>query len=278
MTGPKRSPLKYLVNQVPPGFLVDSRWLARSDVAKSSAHDYHRTGWLERIERGVYRRPSLNPGPRDIQDWKPAILSAQWIMDYDFHVGGSSALMLDGYGHYLPLGDRRDLYLYGAVPSWLPKLHLDALPILRRRNLFGSEPIGIEARDFDPMAPGAPLPWDWPIRRAMPERAILEALDELPDLESFQAIDTLFEGLANLRPRRLTELLTACRSVKVKRLFFLFADRHAHRWLSHVDRAAIDFGKGPRSLVQGGRYAAPYMLVVPEDFAGSGSSEAADGP
>ncbi|OJY70826.1 MAG: hypothetical protein BGP16_02695 [Sphingobium sp. 66-54] len=44
MTGPNRNRLKYVLDQVPSGFLVDVRWFTDSDVAKSSASDYHRDG------------------------------------------------------------------------------------------------------------------------------------------------------------------------------------------------------------------------------------------
>ena len=65
--------------------------------------------------------------------------------------------------------------------------------------------------------------------------------------------------------------------MKVKRLFFLFADRHKHRWLAHIDRTGIDLGKGPRMLVEGGRYVAAYQLVVPDEFATPKPVEADDG-
>lgn len=277
MGGPNSHRLKHVLDQVPPGFLVDSRWLADSDVAKSSASDYHREGWLDRVARGVYRRPYPKKPSQDVGDWKLAVLSAQWLMGYDFHVGGMTALSLEGHEHYLGLGRSANIYLYGDVPAWMPRLSLDAHVILRRRQLFGSEPLGIDDQDFDPAAKGAPNPWDWPFRRSSPERALLEVLNELPDKESFHKVDMLFQGLASLRPGRLAALLRACKSVKVKRLFFLFADRHEHRWLAHLDRAGIDLGKGPRMLVEGGRYAADYQLVVPEEFATSPSSETGDG-
>lgn len=267
MSGPNRNRLKYVLDQVPPGFLVDSKWLAASAVAKSSAHDYHREGWLERVARGVYRRPYPHADAKGIRDWRTSVLSAQWIMGYDFHVGGMTALTLEGHNHYLGLGGSTTVYLYGDAPSWLSKLPVAAQFLLRRRQLFGSEPVGIEDRDFDPTADNAPSPWNWPLRRSTPERAVLEALNELPAEESFHNIDMVFQGLSTLRPGRLSNLLMACKSVKVKRLFFLFADRHAHRWLGHINRAAIDLGKGPRSLVERGRYIAAYQLVVPHEFA-----------
>ena len=94
---------------------------------------------------------------------------------------------------------------------------------------------------------------DWPLTLSTPERAYLEMLDELPRHESFHQVDMIVEGLRTLSPRRLQKLLADCRSVKVKRLFFFFADRHGHAWLKQIDRDAIDLGTGKRMLVQGGQ-------------------------
>lgn len=69
----------------------------------------------------------------------------------------------------------------------------------------------------------------------------------------FDNLDMIFQGLTNLRPKRLMTLLRACRSIKVKRLFFVFADRHAHAWVKHLDKSAVDFGSGPRALVKAGK-------------------------
>jgi hypothetical protein len=101
-----------------------------------------------------------------------------------------------------------------------------------------------------------------------PERAILELLDELPSRESFHQADMLMEGLTNLSPRRLQMLLTDCRSVKVKRLFFYFADRHKHAWLKHLDAKSIDFGTGKRMLVKGGKLDPVRQITVPEEMDG----------
>ena len=72
------------------------------------------------------------------------------------------------------------------------------------------------------------------------------------------------EGLRNLSPRRLQGLLADCKSVKVKRLFFWFAERHNHAWLPKIDRSSIDLGKGKRMLVRGGKLDPTYNITVPE--------------
>ncbi len=95
-----------------------------------------------------------------------------------------------------------------------------------------------------------------------PERAILELLDELPARESFHQVDKLFEGLSALSPRKLQTLLQTCRSVKVKRLFFFYADRHHHAWLKRLNKSGVDLGSGKRKLDRA------YQITVPEDLDG----------
>ena len=108
--------------------------------------------------------------------------------------------------------------------------------------------------------------WGLPLTLSSPERAYLEMLDELPQRESFHQADMLMQGAANFRPRRLQKLLQDCASVKVKRLFFFFAERHGHAWLKRLDKSAVDLGKGKRMLVRGGRLDPVNLITVPEDL------------
>ena len=254
--------LKPLLDTVPPGFLVDTPWLKARSIDPKSIHDYVARGWLERVVRGVYRRPAPPGTPnRSGESWATLLLSLQRLMGYPVHVGGETALDLTGHAHYLGLGGTRRVHFYGTVPSWLKRVPTPREIVVRPSTLFRDDRVGIEEVD---MAPGAPVDiWRWPVQASSPERAILEALDELPRHASFDNLDKIFEGLVSLRPRRLTALLGACRRVKVRRLFFVFADRHAHAWRKHVDAAAIDFGSGPRALVEGGRFHPVYRISVP---------------
>jgi hypothetical protein len=95
---------------------------------------------------------------------------------------------------------------------------------------------------------------------------MLELLDEVPRSETFHQADVLMEGLRNLSPRRLQTLLVECRSVKVKRLFLWFAERHNQPWLKAIDPRKIDLGKGKRMLVRGGKLDTKYNITVPENL------------
>ena len=100
--------------------MVNTSWLRAQGIDPKSIHDYVSRGWLERVIRGVYRRP-LPEGVYGVSEdsWEIPLLSLQWIMKRDVHLGGESALNLAGYTHYLSLGGIPFIHLYGPVPSWV---------------------------------------------------------------------------------------------------------------------------------------------------------------
>lgn len=258
--------LKQLIAEAPPGFLLDSPWLAQHDVSRQLAHHYAQSGWLERVAHGVYRLPQpQGASPGHTADWVIPLLSSQYL-GYDVHIGGPTALALQGYAHYLPFGEGEVAYLYtDAPPTWLKRLKLRSELRLRTKTLFADPGEGLERTRPSDRGGGLDL-WAQPVTLSTPERAILETLDELPRSEGFGTVEATFESLTNLRPRLLTSLLTSCQSVKVKRLFFVFADKHAHAWRKHLDPEAFDLGSGDRALIKGGRLHPQYRITVPQDL------------
>ena len=265
MSHSRQPRLKPLLDTVPPGFLVDTPWLKGRGIDPKSIHDYVARGWLERVVRGVYRRPlPRRAGVADAESWEVPLLSLQWLMNYAVHLGGESALDVAGYRHYLNLGATTRVHFYGEVPSWLKRLPMETEVVVRGRRLFGDDPVGIDNAGLEPAATGPMVEvWRWPLKASSPERAILEALDELPRHASFENLDKVFAGLVSLRPQHLMAVLEACRSVKVRRLFFVYADRHEHAWRKHLDTSRVDFGSGPRALVEGGKLHPTYRIYVP---------------
>lgn len=256
--------LKQLIAEAPPGLLLDSPWLAQHGVSRQLAHHYAQRGWLERVAHGLYRLPQPQGySPGRAADWVIPLLSAQYL-GYDLHIGGPTALALQGYAHYLPFGEQAVAYLYSdKPPKWLKRLDLSSELRLRSKKLFTDPEIGLEqARPSD--QGGGLTAWEQPVTLSTPERAILETLDELPRNEGFGTVDATFESLANLRPRLLTSLLADCRSVKAKRLFFVYADKHAPAWRKHLDPKAFDLGSGDRALTEGGRLHPRYRLTIPD--------------
>lgn len=264
--------LKKVLEAVPAGYLVDAPWLTSHGVAYETFRDYVKRGWLERVNRGVFRRPVPNASKSNSIDWKTCLLSMQHIMRYNIHVGSTTALAQQGYDHYLRLGSNAPVWVYGdATPNWLSKLPLNALIETRSTSLFADPSLGLAK---DNINAENTLPWDWKLRMSAPERAIMEAMEELPNHESFHNIDMVFESLTTLRPKILSALLHSCRKIKVKRLFFVFADRHDHPWRKRLDPAEYNLGNGDRALVKGGKIHPRYRIMVPAEFI---RTEAGDG-
>lgn len=268
---------------VPQGFLVDTPWLASRQIDRKLAHYYVKNGWLEAVTQGLYRRPyTESENPDVITDWKTTVLSMQMLMGYEIHIGGETALRVNGYSHYVQMSGTENVYLYGDAPSWAKRLKTEYKFVLRARNLLAhrADPeLGL--RDaFSDNETHRSLntehipPWEWPLIVSTPERAILEMLAEVPRHASFHNLDMIFEGLSNLRPSLMEDLLGLCRSIKAKRLFFVFCDRHNHAWSKYVNPDKFDLGKGPRALIEGGRIHPKYHISVPKDFIDSPLNEA----
>lgn len=283
MDAQRSSRLNHLLLSLPEGFLGDSAWLQAQGLSRSSIRDYVDRGWLERLGPRVYRRPMQ--AAKGLLRWDVVVLSLQQVMHKPVHVGGRTAVELSGYAHYLEAGDASKVYLYGqGIPSWLAKLPTSAHFETRSNRLFPNSSTGVEMRRYDLRsgeATGstknaeATSPWERSLTMSAPERAILEMMDELPQHESFHQVDVVMEGLANLRPGLVGKLLQECSSIKVKRLFLWYADRHGHAWLKHLDQSSVDLGKGKRQLVPQGHFDSRYQITLPTElFAAGGRNDA----
>lgn len=273
----RREKINHLLRQLPEGLPVDAAWLRARGYTSNLLRKYEAAGLLSQPAHRVYVRPR---GPLV---WQQVVIALQTLLARDLVVGGRTALDLHGGSHYVEAATQA-IYLYGptAPPTWLR--NVAAGVEFRNRNdarifksaLASTAPHKLDASVAERLkrSDGAMAmpwgPWNWPLTVSTPERAILEFLDELPNGESFHQADMLMEGLSTLSPTRLQTLLIDCHNIKVKRLFFFFADRHAHTWLKRLDRNSIDLGSGKRSLVKGGRYDAKHMITVPEDLDAAG--------
>jgi len=269
--------LNWLQRSVPEGLVADSAWLEKHGYSRALRNKYVLHGWLEQVARGVYRRPAPKLTGEDGQQklrWQPVVISLQTLLGYPYIVGGRTALELQGFAHYLPSERSREVHLYGTgkPPGWVSKLRLDTRLVFHNAEKLFMKTGGDAAHDLQ-QSGTIHQPWgqwEWPLTMSAPERAILELLDEVPQRETFHQADVLMEGLRNLSPRKLQTLLVACHSVKVKRLFLWFAERHQHAWLKKLDLSRIDLGRGKRMLVRGGKLDPKFNITVPESLDASG--------
>lgn len=281
----KKDKLNWLQRNLPEGLVVDAAWLEKQGYSSSLRSKYVAHHWLDQVVRGVYRRPAPVPAGPETLRWQPVVVSLQMLLGYPVNVGGRTALELQGFGHYLPSVPRHEAHLYGVeiLPNWLFKLKLktrfvfhNAKRLFKDADALRNLKTRTEKLDAVRSARTDHLPngyiqqpwgqWEWPLTTSAPERAILELLDEVPQRETFHQADVLMEGLGNLSPKRLHTLLLDCRSVKVKRLFLWFAERHNHAWLRSLDRNGINLGRGKRMLVKGGKLDPKFNITVPESM------------
>ena len=284
--------LNQLHRLLPEGLLADAAWFTAAGYPSSLRSRYLASGWLQPVTRGVFRRPLHRPGLQDTTAplrWQHVVISLQLVLEHPVAVGGRTALELNGLAHYASSTGPREIHLYGdePAPGWLGKLPVDASFVFHNaRKLFRAEPIsdGLESlkssmasdERSDFVTIHGSLTWmafgdgNWPIVLSTQERAMLELLDELPDRETFHQVDVLMEGLVSLSPKRMSHLLRECRSVKVKRLFLWFAERHGHAWVERLDLEGVDLGSGKRMLFRGGKLDPKYRITVPGELDAGG--------
>ena len=108
--------------------------------------------------------------------------------------------------------------------------------------------------------------WDWPLRYATPELALLELASEGKQNSDFDVLDKLFESATSLRPQLLMKQLKACHHVKAKRLFLWFAERHGFAWFKRLEFEVVNLGSGKRVIVKGGKLDKNYLITVPREM------------
>lgn len=243
----KKSP-----DRLPPeGQLVNRAWLHAHGVTRPVVDSWVRLGKLDAVAHGLYRRP----GPP--LKWEQVVYSLNEI-GVSVHVGGRTALELQGLVHYIPLQGVTRVALYGAVrvPRWVQTFSGPYRFSVHRRRLFTTLPdSAIVSQPF-----GA---WDWPVPYATVELALLELLADVHTAADFDFADKFFEGATVLRPALIRDLLLRCSHVLAKRLFLWFAERHNHAWFKKLDTTGVDRGQGKRSVVKGGAWDRTYQITVP---------------
>ena len=244
-----------ILDRLPPeGQVVNRAWLKARGAARPLVDSWLRSGKLVAVSHGVYRRP----GPP--LKWEHVVYSLN-EMGVRVHVGGRSALELQGLAHYLPLQGvtRVSLYPASRVPPWVEDFPGAYRFTVHRRRLFKALPrTAVESKPF-----GA---WDWPVPYATVELALVELLADVRTAGDFDFADKFFEGATVLRPVLIRELLLACSHVLAKRLFLWFAARHQHAWFNKLDTTGVDLGCGKRQVVKGGALDVRYQITVPREM------------
>lgn len=250
MTTQNETNLKTLFKVLQPGCIVTNAWLESFGISRNLQKYYLKSGWLESIGRGAYKKPG------DAVEWQGALRSIQKQTETAVHLGGLSALALHGFSHYFRLSNEV-LHLFTPLQTKLPKWFNDYdwnLEVQHHLTSFLPNEIGLKEQELS----------KFKIAVSSPERAIMECLYLAPKNMDLMECFHLFEGLVNLKPRLLMELLSNCKSVKVKRLFLFMAEKANHQWFQFLQTDKIELGKGNRMLAKNGIYISKYLISVPK--------------
>lgn len=253
MTTHNETKLKTLFKLLQQNNVLTALLLDSNGVSRHLRKYYLESGWLESIGRGVYKKPD------DTIEWQGAVNAIQKQLDIKVNVGGLSALTLHGYSHYFRLSEET-LYLFSPQKTRLPKWFTDynwMVQLFHKPTSFLSDKLGIKEIDIRGIS----------VNASTPERAILECLFLAPQYADLVECYQVFEGLVNLKPKLLTELLIGCNSIKVKRLFLYMAEKANHRWFNFLKIDNIDIGFGDRMITKKGVYNSKYLITIPKELA-----------
>jgi len=235
------------------GTVILASWLDKNGFSYDLQQRYKKSGWLESIGVGAFKRPNDNIS------WQGAVYSLQQQANLLVHVGGLSTLSLLGYSHYIRTGVET-VYLFSKLktklPAWFEKYSW-------------SEPVNHTKTSFLPTESGLEeySTGGFEIKIASPERAIFECLYLTPAKQDLLETYQIMSGLVNLRPDMVQKLLNDCKSVKVKRLFLYMLKKANHQWGQFLDLSSVNLGAGDREIVKGGIYDPEFHITVPKELA-----------
>lgn len=246
------SKINRLLQSFPEGTVMLSSWLVNQGYSLGLLKRYRRSNWLESIGTGAMIRKG------DKVNYEGAIFALQNQAHLTIHPGGKTALGLLGKAHYLELSSK-SITLFSAqdenLPAWFKKYRWGYSFHLYRTSFMPPNVglVELELKNFKMLVSGA-------------ARAMLECLYLAPKHQSLLECYEIMEGLNNLRPKQVQELLESCNSVKVKRLFLYLSERSRHDWVNHLQFEKINLGSGKREIVKGGAYNSKYQITVDREL------------
>ena len=252
MTNQTGSKLQRLLASWPNGAVLTTAGLKGRGYSHVLLNQYRTSGWLVSAGRGALTRAG------DQIDWRGGLYALQEQLKLPIHLGGKSALDHQGSAHYLKLGTGSVTLFAGPgtrLPAWFLQHEWGVTVTLYTTNLF-SDDVGLTSENAGGFS----------IAISSRERAMFEMLYLVPQSETLEEAKLLMGGLTNLRPHIVQHLLESCSSVKVKRLFMLFAEELKLPWVKRLNLDLIDFGTGARTLVKGGKLHPKYHITLPANL------------
>ena len=222
--------IQQILETAPNESVLFGSWLSSQGLDARGQYAYMKSGWLDRISKGVYKIHGTEPS------LFAAVSSYNTQLSKSCVVGAYTALELRGYSHYVSMG-KPTAYLFtdksNKLPSWVLKEEWDMTIKYMTTSFLG----------------------------------ILECLN-LPDASSsLLDIYYIMEGLTTLRPKLVQTLLEACTSQKVKRLFLYMAEKAGHAWFKALKLESINLGTSRFMITSTGKYINKYNMTISKELA-----------
>jgi hypothetical protein len=236
-----------------PQTVATSAWLNGLGISRQLVRHYATNHWIEPLGSGAFKRP------REKVEWFGAVHSLQTQLKLPVHVGALTAISAHGFSHYLRMG-QEPVYLFSPsstrLPTWFSEQDWHE-PIHYIKSNMLPQDAGLTTVSYGNIE----------LIASTAERAILECLNLSPTKMDMVECYEIVQGMMNLRPKLMQELLEACKSIKTKRLFLYMADKAALPITRHLNPERVNLGTGDRSLAAQGVYNAKYRLTVPPELA-----------
>ena len=207
--------IKTLRLKLDAGAPFSSQQLRAAGVSNALAAKYVQSGWLERLDRGVYQFAG------DTLERDATLRFLEERLD-GLHIAGKSALARHGYRYHLPFDEVTKLWGEGRaqLPDWVSERFDLRFSV---RHLFDAS-LPFEERVCRlPEAPEGP----WV---SQPEVALLEMLSEVGVSEGVEETRHIMETMRRLRVRYISRAISACRMVKAVRLCVHWAKEFKLDW------------------------------------------------
>ena len=238
-----------LIDSLPGGLLFAS-WLRKEGYSAQLLKRYRDSGWFESLSRGVMYRKNDNLSAL------AAVYSYNHQTGNKARIAAHSALELQGFVHYVPMGKPRLMVAFesSTVEDWVKSDRYDMTIVPFHTCIFKNP----ASQSFDRNS--------YTLDISSPEQAFLECLHLVPDYYNYMDLYYIMEQLTSLDPDKVQTALENTSSQRIKRMFLYMAEKAGHYWFDMLDTENFGLTTSKLKLVDNGVYISGYRITVPKEL------------
>lgn len=222
-----------VIDRLPAGAIVDSEWMDRHSISRSTRSYYAQNGILTKLGRGLYAKRSEELRDTSEFSWMTVVSSLAQVMKANFHIGGETALKVRAILYRLEYVEELPIILYGnEFPCWLSEVTTDRHITTRGTDLFRNEEVGLTytlIRCFNSTSESI-------CSVSTNERAMLEAIEEARTQNSLDQFEETFQKRRGMSSSVLRMLFEKCQSSTAITILRRFGRKYNCMWSRELDR------------------------------------------